>query len=231
MADGVRIKIPDTGVAGLKNLISLGPDGIDALCNIAGALPLTLDAHGLVGRLSDRLERDPGVILSLVMGALMPLNHLRVTMKLETRDFLEVISNALVSENGKDWGAQEIAGWNAIVGRVGPLFEKDNVFSLTSKSYQLLFNRPNPVGKIKILSELRPVYSEDAASVKAFVLTKTLVVDYTDSETTKTIFLSMDMDDLKSLATEVDRARLKTETVFEELSGWGVELLTYGQQG
>lgn len=84
---------------------------------------------------------------------------------------------------------------------------------------------------MKILSELRPVYSEDATSVRAFVLAKTLAVDYLEGETEKTIFLSMDMDDLRSLAVEVDRAKLKSETISDEVVNWGVDLLTYGQQG
>jgi hypothetical protein len=80
-----------------------------------------------------------------------------------------------------------LEGWNAIRGVVAPLFERDNFFIIASKSYQLLLNRPNPVHGVKILSELRPVYSEDATSVKAFVLAKTLVVDYYDGSMKKTI--------------------------------------------
>ncbi|MBV8383287.1 MAG: hypothetical protein JOZ63_11815 [Planctomycetaceae bacterium] len=106
-----------------------------------------------------------------------------------------------------------------------------NFFSVVSKCSQLLNKRPNPIQDVKILSELRPVYSEDATSVRAFVLAKTLAVDYLEGETKKTIFLSMDMDDLRSLAVEVDRAKLKSETISDEVVNWGVDLLTYGQQG
>jgi hypothetical protein len=231
MTDNVRIKIPESGVAGLKALISLGPDGIDALCEIANDLPLSLDVSSLIERISKALEKDPRIVSRLVTAALMPLNHLRVDMKLESHEFLDVISRAIESDNHQNWDPEQLNGWRAIVSRVGPLFGKDNIFSLTSKSYQLLINRPNPVQSIKILSEVRPVYGEDATSIKAFVLAKTLVVDYAEKETAKTIFLSMDMDDLRSLATEVDRARLKSETISDAMSEWGVELLTYGQQG
>jgi len=231
MADDVRFKIPESGLAGLKALIGLGPDGVTALCELAKDLPLTLNMRGLTSRLSSELKVETRSASRFVIGALMPLNHLRVHLKLETPDFLRVLSENLEKETPGKWRSENLSGWQAIAGRIAPLFEKDNFFSVSNKSYQLLVNRPNPVQDVKILSELRPVYSEDATSVKAFVLAKTLVVDYLEGETKKTIHLSMDMDDLRSLALEIDRAKLKRETVSEEVFGWGVDLLTYGQQG
>jgi len=231
MAEDVRFRIPESGLAGLKALISLGPEGVTALCELAKDLPLTLNMRGLTTRLSNELKVETQAVSQFVMGALMPLNHLRVYLKLETPDLLKALSDNLEKEAPEKWRSENLAGWKAIEGRVTPLFEKDNFFSISNKSYQLLVNRPNPVQGVKILSELRPVYSEDATSVKAFVLAKTLVVDYLEGNTKKTIHLSMDMDDLRSLASEVDRAKLKRETVSEEVFGWGVDLLTYGHQG
>ncbi len=231
MAEDVRFRIPESGLAGLKALISLGPEGVTALCELAKDLPLTLNMRGLTTRLSNELKVETQAVSQFVTGALMPLNHLRVYLKLETPDFLKALSDNLEKEAPEKWRSENLAGWKAIEGRVAPLFEKDNFFSVSNKSYQLLVKRPNPVQGVKILSELRPVYSEDATSVKAFVLAKTLVVDYLEGNTKKTIHLSMDMDDLRSLASEVDRAKLKRETVSEEVFGWGVDLLTYGHQG
>ena len=228
MPEDVRFRIPESGLAGLKALIGLGPEGVTALCELAKDLPLTLNMSGLTTRLSNELEVERSAVSQFVMGALMPLNHLRVYLKLETPDFLKALSDNLEKEAPEKWRSENLAGWKAIEGRVAPLFEKDNFFSVSHKSYQLLVNRPNPVQDVKILSELRPVYSEDATSVKAFVLAKTLVVDYLEGDTKKTIHLSMNMDDLRSLASEVDRAKLKRETVSEEVFGWGVDLLTYG---
>jgi hypothetical protein len=173
MAEDVRFKIPESGLAGLKALISLGPEGVTALCELAKDLPLTLNMRGLTNRLSNELKVETRAVSQFVMGALMPLNHLRVYLKLETPDFLKALSDNLEKEAPEKWRSENLAGWKAIEGRVAPLFEKDNFFSVSNKSFQLLVNRPNPVQDVRILSELRPVYSEDATSVKAFVLSKT----------------------------------------------------------
>ena len=231
MADDILIQIPESGLEGLNVLIGLGPEKVNTLCETAKDLPLTLNMKSLTNRLSSQLDIEPRSVSRLVMGALMPLNHLRVSLKLETRDFLKLISNTLEKDAPEKWRSENLPGWKAVEGPITPLFEKDNFFSVTSKSYQLLVNRPNPVQDVKILSELRPIYSEDATSIKAFVLSKTLVVEYLEGDSKKSIFLSMDMDDLRSLAVEVDRAKLKRDTVSEEVFGWGVDLLTYGQQG
>ena len=104
--------------------------------------------------------------------------------------------------------------------------------ALSINPIRLLHDRPNPIRSVKILSELRPVYSEDATSVKAFVLAKTLAVDYVVGETDKTIFLSMDMDDLRDiLGIEVKRPKLKTETISDEAVSWGVDLLVTAKRG
>ncbi len=231
MDNDIRIEIPKSGLDGLKILIGLGPEGVGKLCRVAGDLPLTLNLKTWTRRLSSELSIDAESVLQLVMGALLPLNHLRVDLKLETPELLEVVSGNLENAPPPEWRVENLEGWNAIRGVVAPLFERDNFFSIASKSYQLLLNRPNPVHGVKILSELRPVYSEDATSVKAFVLAKTLVVDYYEGSTKKAIYLSMNMDDLRSLSIEVDRARLKTETVSDTISDWGGDLISYGEQG
>gem|GEM_PF-4698514 len=166
----------------------------------------------------------------------MPLNHLRIYLKMETPEFIKLLSNTLEkisrekSSSGK-WEQDDFKKWKAIEVEVEPLFEKDNFFSIVNKCYQLLSNRSHLIHGVKILSELRPVYSEDATTVKAFVLAKTLVVDYAEGETKRTIHFSMDMSDLRDLSSEVDRAKLKGETLSDEVANWGVDLLTYGQDG
>ncbi len=231
MTDDIRIQIPDFGLAGLKALIDLGPEGVAKLHEAAKDLILTLSMKDLTRRLSTELDIDMETASRLVVGALMPLNHLRVSLGLETPEFLETLSKALERETPEAWRNENLDRWKALAERIGPLFEKDNTFSVANKSYQMLVNRPNPVADLKILSELRPVYSEDAASVKALVLAQTLVVGYMEGDVKRTIFLSMDLDDLRTLAAEVDRAKLKNESVSEAASQWGVDLLTQGRQG
>ena len=89
MAEDVRFRIPESGLAGLKALISLGPEGVSALCELAEDLPLTLNMRGLTTRLSNELKVETPAVSQFVMGALMPLNHrayaplfqgLRITM-------------------------------------------------------------------------------------------------------------------------------------------------------
>ncbi len=231
MAEIDRINIPDVGLVGLKELAALGPDKIRALCEIVRDLPLTLNVKGLTSRLASALEVEKRAVSRFVTGALMPLNHLRVYLKLETPEFMELISNTLEKIATEKWKPEDFESWKVIVAELEPLFEEDNFFSVVNKCYQLLSNRPNPIQGVKILSELRPVYSEDASTVKALVLAKTLVVEYAEGETKQTIFFSLDMDDLRDLSSEVDRAKLKGETLSDEVASWGVDLLTYGQEG
>lgn len=231
MAEIGRINIPDSGLIGLKDLAELGPEKIRALCEIAKDLPLTLNIKGLTSRLATALEVEKSAVSHFVTGALMPLNHLRVYLKLETPEFMQLISNTLEKVSTEKWKQEDFKSWKKIEEDVAPLFEKDNFFSIVNKCYQLLSNRPLPIHELKILSELRPVYSEDATVVKAFVLANTLVVDYAEGETKHTIHFSLDMDDLRDLSSEVDRAKLKGETLSDEVANWGVDLLTYGQDG
>jgi hypothetical protein len=231
MAEIGRINIPDVGLVGLKNLVALGPEKIRALREIAQDLPLTLNVKGLTSRLASSLEVEKSSVTHFVTGALMPLNHLRVYLKMETPEFMKLLSSTLERNSSEKWKPEDFKNWKAIEAEVEPLFEKDNFFSIVNKCYQLLSNRPHLIQDVKILSELRPVYSEDATTVKAFVLAKTLVVDYAEGETKQTIFFSLDIDDLRDLSSEVDRAKLKGETLFDEVANWGVDLLTYGQDG
>lgn len=136
MADDVRIKIPESGLDGLKALISLGPEGVGMLCEIAKDLPLTLNIKGLTNRLSNELKVEQSSVSQFVMNALMPLNHLRVYLKLETPDFMKLLSNTLEKEVPEKWRTENLAPGK-------PLRNKSNLCSRETTSLASLASALN----------------------------------------------------------------------------------------
>ena len=133
MDNDIRIEIPASGLDGLKVLISLGPEGVDKLCQVAGDLPLTLNLKSWTRRLSSELNIDAESVSQLVMGALMPLNHLRVHLNLETPEFLEVVSGNLEKEPSPGWRAENLRGGTRFEGS-SPRCSSGTTFSASPAS-------------------------------------------------------------------------------------------------
>ena len=78
------------------------------------------------------------------------------------------------------------------------------------------------------MTELRPVYDDDAASIKAVVLTSTLVIDYVEGGEHNRLHLTVDQEDLRALQGQLDRAEKKAQVLEKEVSQLHVPILIPG---
>ena len=112
------------------------------------------------------------------------------------------------------------------------MLEPGSYFSTLGKAFDLLANRPAVTIGFKILSELRPVYDEAATRTRALLLTNTLVVNYLDADKERrTLHLTVDLDDLRTMKDELERALRKNQLLRKDANALQVDVLVVGEEG
>jgi hypothetical protein len=144
---------------------------------------------------------------------------------------LALLTESLEGQATLEWKERHLGKWKAIVDLLPPFFEPNNFFSVLSKGFELLSGRQPAVLDLKILAELRPLYNEEATKTQAVLLTNTLMLEYVQDDQTHTLHLALDLNDLQTLARELDRVKRKNALTLKEAKGWKVDLLTYGELG
>ncbi len=141
---------------------------------------------------------------------LLSLHGLARQLNLSAEEVFSGISEGLnKSECG--WTHEELARWNSVVTPLRDLFELQ-VVRLTSKALDLAYEHPELLQRARILTDIRPVFSDDAKEIRGSVVSHSLLIRYDDTEGNHTMSLAVDEDDLRSLVKQCERALTKSET-------------------
>jgi hypothetical protein len=101
----------------------------------------------------------------------------------------------------------------------------NEVLAQEAKARVLLGTRPNPVQKLTIFVDLRPLFDDAGEAIHFDVLTSTLCVEYNTGNQNTVTYFSLDSDDLDELEKQIARARRKTKAIEERSREAGFPLL------
>lgn len=222
-------KIPKIAYGGFDALIEIGPERLDRLTKEVAELDLTLDTSELAKRLSKAIDFSSDRIELAIHTVLIPLNSLRADFRISASEFLRLLSKMFAQQN-EEWHKKNENGWVGVVQKLEPFLAPNGYFSLLSKTFQLLANRPTVAQNLKILTELRPVFDDELSKTKAMVLTSTLVVEYEEGEVSKSLHLTVDQSDLQALQEQLDRTDKKILLLEEQAGKLGVPVLIAGTE-
>jgi hypothetical protein len=228
------LQIPEAGLKGLKTLIDLGSEGIGELCRKLPELKLTLDVSSLARELAAEVEivgLEETDWERIIRNVLIPLNQVRAEARWEPEQVVSAISESLADQDDESFDGDYRHKWEDLRDRFRELFAPDTYFSLLSKAIELFVSRPAILLDLKMLTEIRPVYNDDATEKTADILTNTLVLRYQEGGEARTLHVAMDLDDLCALSRELERVRQKNDVAFGEGAALNREVLYVGERG
>jgi hypothetical protein len=224
------LRITEDGLDGARAIIALGEGALSRLSALLPQLELTLDVQSLVNRLAREVgEGSEEAWERLVRYFLIPLNQVRRHQQLPPGELLKLVDNAL--QQRKELRADDFGKWKALAGKVRPLFEPDGYFGLLSKALELYITRPGVLLDVHVLTELRPLYDDEAVARRATILSNTLVIEYREGGRSRTVHLTLDFDDLRALSRELERARRKNDLIIRNAADAKDKVLAMGEQG
>ena len=223
------IPLPKEGFLGVQALVDLGEERLRKLADAIAGEPLDLSFSSLCSRLAACIECDERLLQAVCFNALIPLNGLRRNLEMESTDFLNALVSTVSERAPDEWRESHWDDWQKVASALAPLLQPDNFFSQASKAFDLLSERPAILHNARILTELRPIFDEATTKTLAFLQTNTLVLNYWDGESTRSLHLTLDSSDLQKLQEELERAKEKIRISQEESAEQGKQFVVYGE--
>ena len=109
--------------------------------------------------------------------------------------------------------------------RIAPLFRDilaSRAIRTTVKSLELLYDYANLVQSSNVITDLRPVFDDEADHAIGAIVSFTLRLSYQNGNTTHSLSLAMDAEDVRRLQEQCKRALKKAESAQSRVfsAGW-----------
>ncbi len=217
------LKIPDQHIPGISKLIHLDDTLIDKLIEALAALPPTPDEEEVVESIAPSIDVDKKDLQTIVT-ALYALYHVREYSDEPSSAFVSDFLQAIRTSDEPDLAGLSSERLEALRTRFSKLLSIESVGFL---SKALTLQRDGErlfCPSTKILSDIRPVFSDDAESEPAaVVVTHTLKLSYHEGTEHKHFFVVLDSIDLAQLGAVVTRALEKESTLQRLLTTAGLK--------
>ena len=207
----IKLRPPTEQLARLVKIAELGPEKIGELTTHLSSLK-DLQLHPVRLIESAKVVFDDDSVAELVLSQAVSLYGLIRKSTLKPSQVVSGISEALAAHeefNDEKWQL------------VAPAFEEllsSKQVRLAATAIELTYDYANLVRSARILTDIRPLYDEDANNVEAAVVSHTLRLHFDSSDGTHELSLALDLNDIRDLMSQCERAIKKSEKAKDTLS-------------
>ena len=202
----LQLRVSKHQLADLKMISDLGPDCLVKVEQKLKSLPNpTLRPQDLLAKVGEALKQDAE---SLVR-QLLSLQGLVRQTGLAVEEVLSGIK-AAVQRQGQEVGL-ELASWERVEGEVQKLVEETSV-RLAATAIELAYDYTNLLRRVKILTDIRPLFDRPAEQIEGAVVSYTLRLHYNSADGEHELSVALDEGDIRTLRAECDRAIKKAAT-------------------
>lgn len=185
----------------------LKPDLLGAVVEHLSSLT-PLKPADLLSALKEAFDGD-GTTAECVMRLCLSLNGL---VRQTGMDFDAVIESVRFGiEHELEWEEDEIVKWQSVEPQFRELLCAD-AFRVVTKAIELSYEYANLYRKGRILTDIRPLFTEEADAIEAAVVSYTLRLRYDDVEGDHELSIAMDEEDVRELSQQCERALKKAST-------------------
>jgi hypothetical protein len=145
-----------------------------------------------------------------IMRPLLSLQAIMRQRHLSSDEALEAVRLALESAS-PPWESAQFELWQQIEGAFKQLLTTPAV-RLVSIALDLMYEHENLLQNIRVITDIRPVFSDDTSHIEGSVVSHTLRLRYDSTEGDHSISIAMDETDIRELERQCKRALLKAQT-------------------
>jgi hypothetical protein len=213
----------------LNDLIAIRQLGQPALERLLEHLSNPPEMLTSVGHLRAEVAKIvPSEVTPCVVRQLLSLYALRQQRHLAAAEITEALSVGLRGLPASvRWTDEQMAEWTAIVPVLLRLLSLESVL-LVAKATDLAFKYPLLLQDSRVVTDLRPVFSEDHNSIRGVIVSHVLHVDYDDSDGTHSLAFAVDDQDLLLIIRTCQDALDKSKTAKREIEETAWRIMTVG---
>lgn len=202
-----KINIPDKVLPGFALISSLNEDDIKKLTSYLESMPIGIEMSEIVDDLTTALNlKSASEIVKTVISFTELLQEEGVNQK-------ELSNNLVESYKELKEGISEVE-IEALKSNLLEIFHSSNNLLLFSKTKELIIENDNNFHSSKIITDMRLVFNDDLENKKRHsLIIHRLHIEYRREQKINEIYLSLDMQDLKNLQKEIERAIRKEDVI------------------
>lgn len=191
----------------------LRPEIIQAIVDKLSSLdPPPLRPSDLHQALNELLPNRSNEVNS-IMRQLMCLYTIRRIHDLSPKDLLEGLLHSITTSDTR-WTDDEISRWKTLEPQLNSLFSLQNVWTIV-KALDLAYDYTDLLQDVKILTDIRPVFNEDASDILGAIVSFILRLSLDGREGRKSLSITIDEKDVENLKQICERALKKAKTAKE----------------
>lgn len=205
-----QIQLEENQIQGFEIFLKLGEKRIQSIIREIHSSAISLlepeDLQDAIQRVIQDLNEDSRIITN----QLMYLYNIKRASGIDAKELLNALESSIKNAENP-WEISKINELKKLEPTLVDLFSISKI-SYIVKAISLSFDYTNLAQSIKILTDIRPVYNEDAKEIVGEVITHTLRLYYQGMEGQKSISITLDTEDIKMLGKSCKRALTKERT-------------------
>jgi len=179
--------------------------------------PRPMRPEDLHREITQVLGADNSDAAKRIMRPLLALQAIIRQRRLSADEAIEAVRLALQSAN-PPWEAAQVERWRQAEPNFKQLLTVPAV-RLVSITLDLMYEHENLLQSARVVTDIRPVFSDDANSIEGSVVSHTLRLRYDSTEGDHSISIAMDEADIRELERQCKRALLKARTAAALMRG------------
>jgi hypothetical protein len=206
----IQVSIPTALLGAIKAIGALSIEQKQALLTALRGAGSTLSIDQVrVAAASAVPEEAAGPIVNL----LLSLAGLRRREAASGREVYDAISKNLQElVERKRVSNEDIESWRRDPEAIASLFELEGV-STVSKALELAYEHEHILRRIRLVTDLRPVFDDKGLTLKGFVVSQTIRVSYRGADGERDLSVALDDKDVRDLLDQCQRALDKAAAV------------------
>jgi hypothetical protein len=225
-------RISPRNFMGLKLLLELSPENTNLLKSLVDKAPLSLRSENIISyfyenknNIINNIDKEE---IQLILDFLIFANDFIVESELSRTDALKNLSESVIDIIEKIEASEKKKIKNvskdraSINSRLEYFLSEGGRLSIISKLRSVYTEHQNIFLSSRILTDIRPVFDDDAEDVSAALIHHNLKITYQNNDEQKTFFVALDNYDVDALIANLEKAKkkrnlIKASLVAEEL--------------
>lgn len=191
------------------------PKQLQAVSDVAKTLGPKANINALIEKISDELDLSKPVVTKIISA----LNNLSIAQdkeKFSSKELFEATTDFLKLHIEEKIEKEVLSLWENEETKIVKLLDElrgDHPLSISMKAQKLTFTHQNLILGQEIITDMRPVFSQDGNRILEAVVTHSLVLQHMESNVRKETHFTMDAGDVAQLRRLCDRAERKAATL------------------
>src|SRR6266496_699761 len=203
------IEIPNEALDDLKKIIELDDRIFESLLSAIGQTEPTLTSRQFTKKVVEKVQGLAEIDLQSILRAVFIFYSIgqRPERSIAPQELAEGVTNSSAVSKSADFPPEKK---KKLSDRLTRLLQINGALSVTSKAIDVMTEHDRVFCGARILSDIRPVFSETLENAAAAVIIHNLEIGYHQDGTHHDFYVALDTEDIQKLKQVIDRAEKKT---------------------